>query len=227
MAEYRQVRFERPAGATELLLIRHGESRAASADHPFPMTDGRGDPELHPNGQRQAEALGVHLMTHPIEALYVTSLRRTHETAAPLARALNITPVVEPALREVSLGEWEGGLFRVKAHERDPVYMRMQAERRWDVIPGAESYTDLNARVLPALESIVRTHMNQLVALVLHGGIIGHILERATGAAPMSFAGADNGSISRLVWTPERWILRSFNDTAHLPQIQGADGGLS
>jgi hypothetical protein len=27
---------------------------------------------------------------------------------------------------------------------------------------------------------------------------------------------SDNSAIARLVLTPERWILRGFNDTAHL-----------
>ena len=31
-----------------------------------------------------------------------------------------------------------------------------------------------------------------------------------------AFLGADNASISRLVIMPERWILRGYNDTAHL-----------
>jgi probable phosphoglycerate mutase len=28
--------------------------------------------------------------------------------------------------------------------------------------------------------------------------------------------GADNGSLSHLVITPERWVIRRFNDTGHL-----------
>jgi hypothetical protein len=28
---------------------------------------------------------------------------------------------------------------------------------------------------------------------------------------------SDNTAIARLILTPERWILRGFNDTAHLP----------
>ena len=54
MREYRQTRFQRPPGATEILLVRHGESRAATEDDPFPLVDGHGDPELHPNGRDQA-----------------------------------------------------------------------------------------------------------------------------------------------------------------------------
>ena len=82
--EYRQTVFTRPPGATEILLVRHGESRAATADNPFPLVDGHGDPELHPNGEAQAIRVGQRLKDQPISAVYVTNLQRTSQTAAPL-----------------------------------------------------------------------------------------------------------------------------------------------
>lgn len=223
--EYRQSRFVRPPGATELLLVRHGESRAATDENPFPMTDGRGDPELHPNGVAQAQRVGERLARLEISAVYVTSLRRTHETAAPLCDRLAVTPLVEPALREVCLGEWEGGLFRRKAHEQDPLYLRMHAEQRWDVIPGGEPHHEIEARVQPALRRINAAHPDSLVVAVVHGGIIGHILARATGAAPFAFHGADNGSISHVILHEGLVRLRRFNDTSHLGDSVSAAPG--
>ncbi len=214
--EYRQTRFDRPPGATEILLIRHGESRAATPDAPFPLVDGHGDPELHPNGREQAVRVGMRLKDQPISAVYVTNLRRTAETAAPLCTHLGITPIVEPDLREVHLGEWEGGLMRIKAHDNDPVYLRVQQEQRWDVIPGAESWDTLNQRVFRALNRIAERHRDTLVAAVVHGGVIGHILAHATGARPFSFNGADNGSISHVVVIDGHIIVRRFNDSSHL-----------
>jgi probable phosphoglycerate mutase len=38
----------------------------------------------------------------------------------------------------------------------------------------------------------------------------------ATASRPFAFTGAENASISRLVITPDRWIIRSYNETAHL-----------
>jgi len=35
-------------------------------------------------------------------------------------------------------------------------------------------------------------------------------------SADFAFVGVDNASISEIVVMPERWILRRFNDTAHL-----------
>ena len=216
MKEYRQPTFTRPRGATEILLVRHGESRAATADNPFPLVDGHGDPELHPNGQQQAIRVGQRLKDQPISAVYVTNLRRTSETAAPLCGHLGLSPIIEPDLREGWLGEWEGGLLRIKAHDNDPAYLRMQAEERWDVIPGAESWPTINGRVMRALRRIASRHADELVVAVVHGGIIAHIVAHATGARPFAFNGADNGSISHIVMVEDRILVRRFNDATHL-----------
>jgi 2,3-bisphosphoglycerate-dependent phosphoglycerate mutase len=214
--EYRQQSFARPAGATEILLVRHGESRAATAEAPFPLVDGQGDPELHPNGRAQAQRVADRLRHEPIRAVYVTNLRRTVETAAPLCEALVLQPIVERDLREVHLGEWEGGLLRIKAHDNDPVYQRLVAEQRWDVIPGAESWDALNRRITAALSRIAAAHPNELVVAVVHGGVVAHILGHATGARPFAFNGADNGSISHIVLLGGQIVVRRFNDTAHM-----------
>ena len=92
--EYRQHVFQPPKGAADLLLIRKGESQAAVDGVHFPMKDGHGDPALHPNGEQQAFAMKERLKTLPIAAIYVTTLRRTHQTAVPIAKVLRITPKV-------------------------------------------------------------------------------------------------------------------------------------
>ena len=214
--EYRQHAFQRPQGATEILLVRHGESRAATVDSPFPLVDGHGDPELHANGVEQARRVGERLRHEPIDAVYVTNLRRTAETAAPLCNHLDIEPRVEPDLREVCLGAWEGGLLRMKAAENDPVYQQMHAEQRWDVIPGAESWDTINQRVTRGLTRIKDSHPDELVVAVVHGGIVAHIVAHASGARPFAFNGADNGSITHIVMIENQIVVRRFNDASHL-----------
>ena len=213
---FRQIRFEAPPGATELLLVRHGESEAVVTGEPVPLFEGHGDPPLSEVGREQAELVGARLASEPIDAIYVTTLQRTVQTAAPLAARLGIEPRVERDLREVHLGEWEAGLFRQKTHERDPLAVRMWTEQSWGVIPGAERDADFFARVRAGLERVVDAHPDQLVAVVAHGGTIGALLSQATGSRPFAFVGSDNASISSLVVSGEQWILRRFNDTVHL-----------
>ena len=214
--EIRQHRFARPPGATELLLVRHGESAAAVEGETFPLVDGQGDPPLHPEGVRQAELVGRRLQDEDISAIYVTTLQRTHQTAAPLAAALGITPIVEPDLREVHLGEWEGGVFRKHVAENHPIAQRMRVEQRWDVIPGAEPADAFRTRVQRGITAIAARHPDQTVVVVSHGGTMGEIISIATGARSFAFNGSDNASISQLIVFGDAWILRRYNDTAHL-----------
>ncbi|GAA1951518.1 histidine phosphatase family protein [Amycolatopsis minnesotensis] len=214
--EYRQHRFTPPPGATEIFLVRHGESAPARASEPFPMVEGQADPDLAPEGREHAERVGERLANERLDALYVTTLRRTAQTAAPLVAKLGIEPVVAPLLREVHLGEWEGGLFRRNTAEGHPVAQRLWAEQRWDVIPGAESAAAFAARVKAGLTEVAAAHPGRRVAVFTHGGVIGEAMAQASGSQPFAFLGADNGSITHLVVTAENWLVRRFNDTAHL-----------
>ncbi len=213
---YRQHRYTPPPGATEILLVRHGESQPVDPDHPFALVDGHGDPPLDPVGVEQADRLANRLAGENIAAIYVTTLRRTVETAAPLAKRLGIAPSVEPELREVFLGEWEGGLLRVKAEQRDPAFVRAIEEESWDPIPGAEPAESFRDRVSLGISRVASAHPDQLVVVVTHGGVIGQILCSATGARGFAFIGADNASISHIVVDGDRIVVRRFNDTTHL-----------
>ena len=214
--EYRQLRFSRPPGATEILLVRHGESVAARPEAPFPLVDGQGDPELDANGHEQARRVAERLAEEDIAAVYVTNLRRTAESAAPLARLLGLEPIVEADLREVHLGEWEGGEFRRHVTEGHPIALRMREEQRWDVIPGAEPTEKFSARVRAAIGRIAARHPEQCVAVFTHGGTIGQILAEASSSRPFAFSGSDNGAVSHLVVHGDRWMIRRYNDTGHL-----------
>jgi probable phosphoglycerate mutase len=95
----------------------------------------------------------------------------------------------------------------------------MLQEQRWDVIPGAEPKDAFAARVRDAITEIAARHRDEGVAVFTHGGVIGQILADASGARPFAFVGADNGSVSHLVVTDDRWIIRRYNDTAHLTTL--------
>jgi 2,3-bisphosphoglycerate-dependent phosphoglycerate mutase len=209
-AAFRQRRFE-PPGATDILLVRHGQSEAYVEGTSFALIDGQGDPPLSDEGHDQAR-----LVCAGLAAIYVSSLRRTAQTAAPLAAGLGLVPAVEAGLWEVHLGDWEGGVFRKMVAEGHPTALRMAAEERWDVIPGAEPAGAFAGRVRSAIGRLAVRHPGQRVAAFTHGGVIGQALALAAGSRPFAFTGAENASISRLVITPERWIIRGYNDTAHL-----------
>lgn len=218
--EYRQYRFSLPPGATDILLVRHGESMPARPDRPAPLIDGHSDPALDPVGEQQAELLADRFAEEPIAAIYVTTLRRTQQTAAPIAAKLGLTPTVVADLREVHLGDWEGFEFRKNTSERHELAVKMFTEQRWDVIPNAESSASLTERVTRGINTIAAAHPDERVLVVAHGGVIGTILSIATGSRPFAFIGADNASISELIVSGGDWAVRRFNDTAHLASLR-------
>jgi 2,3-bisphosphoglycerate-dependent phosphoglycerate mutase len=71
-----------------VFVVRHAER----ADAGTPVTD----PDLSAAGHARAEALASALRDAGITAIFVTQLKRTQQTAAPLAKALGLTPVVLP-----------------------------------------------------------------------------------------------------------------------------------
>jgi 2,3-bisphosphoglycerate-dependent phosphoglycerate mutase len=210
--------FAPPAGATEVILVRHGASAHAFPDQPFPLLDGQSDPELAPEGRRQALALVDRLGSEPLVGLFVTQLRRTQETAAPLAARLGIEPVVVPELVEIALGDYEGGQWRVRAANGDPLVARVFEEQRWDVIPNAEPLEVYTRRLRAGIEKVVAAAgPDTVVAAFSHGAAIAEICHQATESRPFAFVAVDNASITRLVVLADgTWVLRSFNDTAHL-----------
>jgi probable phosphoglycerate mutase len=213
---YPQRAWALPDDATEVLLVRHGASQAAVPGEPFELLEGHADPPLAPEGEAQAQAVGARLAADPPDALFVTTLQRTAQTAAPLAERLGLDPHVEAGLREVHLGDWEGGVYRKMVADGHPVSLRAFTEERWEVIPGAEPADAFEGRVRDAITRLAAAHVGQRVAAFTHGGVIGQALALASGSRPFAFLGADNASISRLVITADRWLVRGFNDTAHL-----------
>jgi probable phosphoglycerate mutase len=216
--EFRQLRFTPPPGSCEILLVRHGESAPHVEGEGFALVDGHGDPPLDPAGEQQAVLTAQRLIDtgERIAAVYVTTLQRTHQTAAPLLSKLEQEAIVEADLREVFLGDWEGGEMRRRLADNDPIAQRMYAEQRWDVIPGAEPAQDFQDRVRRGIERIVDEHTDELVVAVVHGGVIGQVMNVAVGTTGFEFVGADNASISHVVVEADRWIIRCYNDTSHL-----------
>lgn len=215
--QYRQFRFALLPTATEIILVRHGETVPLVAGQTFDLVDGQGDPGLGAEGREQAERVADRLQGEaPIDAIYVTTLRRTRETAEPLAARLGLDPVVEPDLREIGLGEWEGGAYRQHVAEGHPLAIELIEKERWDVVPGAESNEAFAERLREAIARIGKAHRGRRVVAVSHGGAIGMILSLATGSRPFAFVGSDNGSISRIVVDDNGWMVRGFNEVSHL-----------
>ncbi|GGM40761.1 isomerase [Promicromonospora citrea] len=87
-----------------LLLLRHGQTPSNVGGLLDTASPG---PGLTALGRRQAAAVPDALGDRRIDAVAVSSLVRTAQTAAPLAVARGLEPVVLPGLREIEAGDLE------------------------------------------------------------------------------------------------------------------------
>jgi probable phosphoglycerate mutase len=211
--------FTPPAGAQELVLVRHG-----SVVSPTPHLEGaplgrQNDPPLDERGRHQAAAVAARLEEEPIAAVFVTPLRRTVETAEPLLARNGAEPRMLDDLREVELGDWEHGEFSRRAVAGDPEFQRVMREQRWDVIPNAEPAAVFAERVGRGLLEAGSASGPDSVAIVYtHSAVIAEACRQVTGSEPFAFLTVSNCSLTRLVRMPGgRWVLVAFNETAHLP----------
>lgn len=202
-----------------MVLVRHGQSIPYVDGQLFDTKDGHGDPALSPRGHWQAELVANRLAGENIGAIYVSTLVRTHQTAKPLASRVGLEPRVEPDLREVYLGDYEAGLFRKMSAEDHPIAQEMRRTGDWGVVPGAESNEDLRQRTVPVVERLAKEHVDELIVVVCHGGVIGAIVGHVFDQPARAMAYARNGSITHLVVTDDHWQVRSFNDAAHIGDL--------
>jgi broad specificity phosphatase PhoE len=74
-----------------IFVVRHAERADTSTGAPATMAT---DPDLSDTGHARAASLASMLKDARISAIFVTEYKRTQQTAAPLAKALGITPTV-------------------------------------------------------------------------------------------------------------------------------------
>lgn len=210
--------FSLPRDAVEILLVRHGTSARGGEPGSRQLRDGASDPPLNDGGHAQAERLAPRLAAIGASRVFVSSLRRTAQTAEPLLRRTGDTATVVDDLREVYLGVLDGEKFELERAAGSPVVEDVFRHQRWDVIPEAESAESFSTRVRRGLDAVADAtpHGAASIAFV-HAAVIAELLAQITGSRALAFIGVENASISTVIRSGSgHWMLRSFNDTAHL-----------
>ncbi|MBI5016685.1 MAG: histidine phosphatase family protein [Deltaproteobacteria bacterium] len=161
--------------ATRLFLVRHGEVEGDGVLH------GHVDVPLTARGLAQAEAVAARLTGEPLAAVYCSDLQRARFGAECVARGTGLTPVADPAFRELDMGAWDGRPFLELLETDRDRFANWWADLERYVLPGGESLAQLRDRVLPALRGLLGRHAGETVCLVAHGGVNRVILFDALG----------------------------------------------
>lgn len=164
---------------TRLYLVRHGEL-TTSRDWRFV---GHSDVGMTEEGVAQIRRLAVRLQREHIDVILCSDLHRTVHSARVIAEVLGLQPSVDPCFRELHLGLWEG-LTRDEIVQRFPCeYEKRTRAIATYRIEGGESFEDLQHRVIPRLNDVLREHRGKKILLVAHGGVNRVIICNSLGLA--------------------------------------------
>lgn len=192
-----------------LILVRHGRTPANAQR----LLQGRLDTELDTLGRHQAAALASAI--GPVDHLVTSPLNRARQTA----EAFGVEPVVDERWIEIDYGALDGTPI---ADVADDVWLRWRSDA--DFVPaGGESHRELFERVLPACEELLERSRSQRVVVVSHVSPIKAAIGWALGL-PRSVAWRcflEQASISRIAADAHGPVLRSFNETWHLADVEG------
>lgn len=201
----------------ELWLIRHGD--AHSVHNAYDPEKKTADPPLSPKGIRQAEALAESCRAVPFDRIAASDLKRAVRTADILAGGRAVSLEIDPAFREIDMGELYRG-----AHWSDFPKLRREWLRHEEDLPypGGENGGDIWARCKEPLERLTNQTGGR-VALVCHGGVIRTIVCGMLGIPQQKryYLGEPlyNCSVTVLAINDGITRLHTFNEHSHLKNI--------
>ncbi len=193
---------------TELWLVRHGQTDWNLQGR----YQGNVDLPLNATGEAQARALAAEMDGARLQAIYTSDLQRAHTTAQILAEGSHAPLFVEPQLREVRLGAWEGLVVAEIQRRYGDAWQERQTAPLHARPPQGESIYDVAARVWPAVDAIAARHTPGPVLIVSHGLALATLvcraynipLERAFQTIP------DNCTLTVLEWQPASGLLAAL-----------------
>jgi probable phosphomutase (TIGR03848 family) len=172
-------------------------------------------------GVAQADAVAarlaaVHEGHRRVDALHVSPLERTRETAKPIARTLGLRARVDRGLLECDFGEWTGR--ELKDLRKLPEWKAVQRNPSGFRFPGGESFTEMQARVVTAVDRLRVAHRGGVVVAVSHADPIKAVVAHAMGTHLDLFQRVvvSPCSVSAVLYTDEGPIVLTVNSNGDL-----------
>jgi broad specificity phosphatase PhoE len=195
-----------------LLLIRHAESNWNATGR----WQGHGNPPLSVRGRAQANALAREFARETIDVLVSSDLRRAADTAAILGQARGLRPELNPRLRELDVGNWQG-LTRDQIESTASDVLRRFDAGDLDVRPGGgENRREIAQRAFSVVTQLVDAHPGRRLAIVTHLGVIrallGEFSRLAFSDGTRSVPPGSEPSVGNACW--RRLALAELRDSA-------------
>jgi broad specificity phosphatase PhoE len=150
---------------TRYCLIRHGQTDWNLEGR----YQGQSDVPLNATGRAQAHTLARQLRGQSLAASYSSDLERARETSLIIAAALHLPVILEPRLREIDQGEWEGQLVDIIKARYAELWQKRTVDPAHVRPPGGETVGEVAKRVYAALDDIACLHPNASLLVISHG----------------------------------------------------------
>jgi probable phosphoglycerate mutase len=195
-----------------LLLIRHALPNRVE------LTEGRADPPLSPEGERQAALLGEWLKRDQIHAVYASHLLRAQQTAVPIAEPRGLPIITEPDVAEFDRDA--SSYIPFEEIDRNSEEFRAIVTGDYTAIGGPDPQ-EFIGKIVAAMDRIIDAHPSQTVAVVCHAGVINAYMASVLGLDRVIFFGPGYTSINRVLASSSSGMrgLGSLNELAHLRDI--------
>jgi broad specificity phosphatase PhoE len=195
--------------ATELILIRHGNTIPVNGDYVHaPLTA---------LGQQQAEQTGQYLAQQARPGgFYASPLRRAKETAEIIGKNISMTPEIKNGIQEVEGLEVPMLAVVEVLSIFDPI------EDYLDDHAGKAINWPIQGRVAKAILEMAAAHPDQQVITVAHSGVISSALAWAFPEQRLHWwlTTVKNCSLTRLRINGAQIELLAVNDTHHLAPVE-------
>ena len=125
---------------------------------------------LNEKGETQAQRLAERFQNIKLDAIYSSPLERAVQTATAIARPMNLEVKQSAAANEINFGEWTGKTFdELQTDER---WRRFNSHRSRTMVPGGESFLEVQNRIVKEIEELALHYGKAQVAIVSHADVI-------------------------------------------------------
>jgi len=125
---------------------------------------------LNEKGALQAQRLADRFKEIKLDAIYSSPLDRALQTASVVAQNAKLDVRKSAAANEINFGEWTGQTFDELS--RDEHWRRFNSHRSMTIIPGGESFLEVQNRIVKEIETLARQHKTARVVIVSHADVI-------------------------------------------------------
>ncbi len=201
-----------------LTLVRHGETQWNKEK----KIQGITDVELNEVGLEQADRLSLALKKESFDRIITSPLKRAHRTAQAIGRYHALPILVNPDLRELNAGEFEGLSFPDILARYPDFLPRWMEDHASVAMPRGESLQEVQNRAWPVIQEVTETCRHALV--VAHSFVIMTILCKIQNLNLSETSKVRIGIASRtsLEYNNGSTQILIFNDTTHLQDSRQA-----